>query len=300
MLYHGTALLLRTFILTCMMNLIMYSSGIQEVQVFSSGEINTEKTGEVTVLPDTPFNLALMQSLPFTKESLEDFFQKTVHTKKMVSPEKYDDIEKDFKQIVYIDFNNPEREDISYEFVKYCGVNYNVETLPGLFIHTYTDNEKKAIMTMIKADFAKFTNLIFVQELPPLTESYSTIQFNVVRLHGIPNLTMYATCRETDYYFYDHTVSYGLAEGTDFRNRIKTDNAEVDVNFVNTFAKVKPEILRDLFGVTGEITEEIISAMIIRSSATIASHEIGHILVSRINNVNQINAHTIADDLMTD
>lgn len=241
---------------------------------------------ESFIQPDTPLQMNLLESLPFNdKDSLVSLLEKNMIIPKQIASNNGDD---DYRQVVYINFIKPDKRiGLLYRFNIAClgaaSPSGDPTTYPGLFIHTYTDTQKKEIVDRIKKDFEKF-DVEFLLERPP-SGIYSTLTFNAIDINfGNPNLSLYADCSMTDpVYSGTYSVLFGEADGIDFRNKVHADNARVDANFVKVMAAILPRTFKDLFGISGEddtISPEDISDTIIALSAKVGSHEVGHLLVS--------------------
>ncbi len=274
------------FTFSTTLNVAIISINIQGILSSSGNGIS-----KIYTLPDTLLELEIAASVPWTAEAFESFLDNQHIPKRnqtLLSSNSEDEI---FNQVVYVDFNNPDSVEEPYIFGAICiedGGSSFITSFPGVYIHTYTDNEKEAIMERMAADFGKF-NVTFVQERPTsLEQEYSTLTFNALNLNGRPNLLLSSYCIGRNYTHFSGQVDalYGLADGIDFRNRIHRDNGGIDVNIVEVLAAVNLDIFRDYFDIPVNLnTSQALTQVLVKLSARIASHELGHILVSNVTSI---------------
>ncbi|MEL6323038.1 MAG: hypothetical protein AAFQ84_02275 [Pseudomonadota bacterium] len=151
-------------------------------------------------------------------------------------------------------------------------------TVFGVFLdHVYTPEERDEITARIAADYADFDFKV-VQEAP-LDGEFTTIAFGQndfpLDCSGGSNITVTATGGVS--------ILFGMAEGIDFLNANRADNAFADASFWEFLSQLDPtggtfEAFSGLsvadFG--GDLTAAV-SAAVVNQSANTGAHEAGHI-----------------------
>ena len=151
--------------------------------------------------------------------------------------------------------------------------------------HFYTPEERDEIQARIEADYEKF-NFEFVQSPPPAGTDFTTIAFGQ---NDAPedcsqgsNISITATGGVS--------ILFGQAEGIDFRNQNRNDNAFADASFWEFLAQFDPTggTFSALSGLNladfgGNLVLAVSEAVTNQSSNT-GAHEAGHILGLRHQN----------------
>ena len=179
------------------------------------------------------------------------------------------------KQRVFLDFNN--------------GGNYTAIVNGVMFelpAHVYTLEEQMTILERIRKDYEQFnveitadagiTNMESPEDdidAMSLDGEYSTIMFNV---DIIPIEIGIVRGRITGL-----SVLFGLADGIDFLNLVRSDTARVNANFWELLVVLDPS--GKLFSSLTEIginssddVEKVLSEAIVGQSANTGAHELGH------------------------
>lgn len=148
--------------------------------------------------------------------------------------------------------------------------------------HVYTQEERDAIQARIEADYSEF-NFRFVQD-EPAGGDFSTILFGQ---NDTPlDCSAPSNIQLTPEGFL--SILFGQAEGIDFLNENRSDNAFADASLWEFAAQFNPAVFENLSGLSiADFDGDVVAAVseaVVNQSANTGAHEAGHIMGLRHQN----------------